>query len=57
MTNIQKPTKSKRGRGRPRINPERAMTQREINKAYRERRRQKLKLLEALMKQLPAISQ
>ncbi|WP_217417169.1 hypothetical protein [Komagataeibacter melomenusus] len=55
MTNIQKPTQ-KRGVGRPRKNPDRAMTQREINKAYRARRQQKAELMRQLMKQLPTIS-
>ena len=55
MSDVQKP--QKRGRGRPTIRPDgRPMTRAEYDKAYRERRRQKLKLLEALMKQLPAMS-
>ena len=45
---IQKP---KRGRGRPRLNPDRVMTQREINKRYRDRQRAKLELLKKLLEQ------
>ena len=54
MSDVHKP--KKRGRGRPRKNPDRAMTQREINKAYRARRQKKVELMRQLMKQLPAIS-
>ena len=55
MNDIQKP---KRGRGRPRLNPDRVMTQRDYDQRYREKRRAKLELLKKLLEQgtAPVIS-
>ena len=45
---IQKP---KRGRGRPRLNPDRTLTNAETQKRYRDRQRAKLELLKKLLEQ------